>query len=222
MGELGLQGFDGLGEPPDALVQLFRCHGVGLQHRPERHLIEVDLLLGGLGIKGVELALQFPLGLAQLVKQAWGDGEQIASRQLDDFVGVAETRPHHLGFVAVGLEVVEDLAHGKHAGIFWAWITRSAGTFLEPVQNSPHEGGNQGDPCFRTGHRLGKAKEQGEVAMDALALQFFSGLDAFPGGSDFDQHPIGANPGHPIQTNQLAGLGDGGFGVVTEACIHLG
>ena len=96
------------------------------------------------------------------------------------------------------------------------------GAGLVPIEDAAHEGGNQGDPRLGAGHRLGKAEQQGEVAVDAFLLQGFRRLDPFPGGGHLDQHPVGANAGGLIQANQLAGLGNRGFRIEAEAGIHFG
>ncbi len=47
-------------------------------------------------------------------------------------------------------------------------------------------------------------------------------LDAFPGGSDLDEDTVAANAGVIVLGNDLAGLGNGGGGVIGEARIHFG
>ena len=62
--------------------------------------------------------------------------------------------PHHLRAVAVGLVVVEDLGHRNHTRIFRAGVGVAPGFSLVPIQDAPHEGGDQSDAGFGTGNGL--------------------------------------------------------------------
>ena len=182
----------------------------------------MDLGLRGGRIKGIQFPLQFSVGVAQLVQQGRRDGEQVTARQLDDLLDVAEAGPHHLGLVAVGLEVVEDLGHRDHARILGPGVAGPAAALFVPVQDAPHKRGDQGDPGLSTGHRLGEAEQQGQVAVDALPLKLGGGANPLPGGGHLDQHPVVADTRLVIETDELAGLGDRGLGIEAEPCIHLG
>ena len=57
--------------------------------------------------------------------------------------------------------------------------------------------------------------------MNAILFQPFRRLDPLPGRSNLDQHPLLANARLLVKANQLVGLFNRGFGVVTEAGIHL-
>ena len=157
-----------------------------------------------------------------MVHQGRRNGEQVATRQFDDLVDVAEAGAHHLGAIAIGLEVIEDLGHGDHARILRAGIALTARALLVPIKDAPHERGNQRDTGLGTGHRLGETEQQGEIAMNAILLETLGGADPLPGGGDLDQHPLTPDSGLFIKTDQLMGLRHRGLGVVAQARVHLG
>ena len=121
----------------------------------------------------------------------------------------------------MGLVVVEDLGHRNHTRILRSGVRVAPGFSLVPIQDAPHEGGDQSDAGFGTGNGLTETKQEGEVAVNPLFLQHLGGFDAFPGGSNFDQNPIVADAGIVVQTNQLAPFFNRGVGVKTQASIHL-
>jgi len=58
--------------------------------------------------------------------------------------------------------------------------------------------------------------------VNAFALQHFGGADAFPGGSDLDQHMLVAHARFVVETDQLARLGQRGGGIERETRIDFG
>ncbi|MNF85268.1 hypothetical protein D3C84_676560 [compost metagenome] len=156
-----------------------------------------------------------------MVEQFGADGQAVTAGQLFDLADIAETGAHDHGLVVIGLVVVVDARDRLHARIFRAHIVSASG-FLVPVVDAPHERRNQEHPGVGTGHGLGKGKQQGQVGLDAFALQFFRRTNTFPGRRQLDQHAITANTGLFVQVNQLLGLGQRGFFIKGQARIHLG
>ena len=77
---------------------------------------------------------------------------------------------------------------------------------------SADEGRDESYTGLRAGNSLTKAKEESEVAVDAIiALEFPSSLDTLPGGSDLDQDTILLDANALVQRDELLGLGLGGF-----------
>jgi len=66
-----------------------------------------------------------------------------------------------------------------------------------------------------------KTEEQGQVTVDAFALENLGGLDALPGGRDLDQDALTADACRVIQCDDAVRLLDGGIGVVGEPRVHL-
>src|SRR5271169_4840233 len=58
--------------------------------------------------------------------------------------------------------------------------------------------------------------------MDSFLFQLLGGADAFPGARDFDQNSLARDACFFIQRDELASLGDGGFGVEAQPGCDLG
>ncbi|SRN33533.1 Uncharacterised protein [Shigella flexneri] len=102
--------------------------------------------------------------------------------------GATEARAHHNGFIVVLLIVVVDIAHRFNARIFFHHIRVHRLACLIPVINTPYKRRNQKNACFRTGPRLGKRKQQRQVAVNTFFFQLFGRANSFPGRSQFDQN----------------------------------
>ena len=123
------------------------------------------------------------------------------------------------------LVVIEDARDRLHA-----WIVGQAARrfvpcrtqrFFMPVVDAAHEWRNQ--PYFRigAGDGLAKCEQQGQVAKDAVLLQFARRLDAFPGGGDLDQHALAFYSSLLVQGDQPARPGHGGGAVKAQAGIDF-
>ena len=170
---------------------------------------------------GVSAGVSSPAVLPQLLQQLGADRQQIAAGELRDLRHPPEAGAHHLGLVAVLLEVVVDARHRLHAGI--VVLGNLGAAFLPvPVVDPADERRDQRHPGFGARHRLREAEEQRQVAVDALAFQLLGGLDALPGAAELDQHPLPVHARGLVEPDQLARLGDGGVGVEAEPRIHFG
>ena len=118
------------------------------------------------------------------------------------------------------LVVLVDLRHGLHAGIFGGSVV-FARAFLPPVKDATHEWRDEFDAALGAGNGLGQREEQREIAIDAVLLQNFRSLDAFPGGGDLDQNALAPNAVFFIQINDMARLRDRGRRVKGEAGIDF-
>jgi hypothetical protein len=81
--------------------------------------------------------------------------------------------------------------------------------------------GEIGNARIGCGNGLVKTEEQGQVTVDAFALENLGGLDALPGGRDLDQDALTADACRVIQCDDAVRLLDGGIGVVGEPRVHL-
>ena len=69
------------------------------------------------------------------------------------------------------------------------------------------EGRNQGDAGLGAGNGLGKAEEEGEVAVNAVvALELARRLDALPGRRDLDEDALLLDTDGVVQRDELLGL----------------
>ena len=159
-------------------------------------------------------------------QQLGGNGQQIAACQRRDLAYVAEARAHHLGGNAKALVMVVDLRDRLHARVVGAstggLIPARARLLLVPVVNAAHKGRDQLHLGLAASHCLGKREQQREVGVDALALQLCSGLNAFPGGGDLDEHTVDVDAFGLVQLNDALSARDGGAGVKAQAGIHFG
>src|SRR6266446_284427 len=150
----------GLGEALDALGQLLLRHPILLVHLAEDalvHLLARDV--HQLRRLGIELALQLAAAAGQFREQLGRDGQQIAPGQLEDLAHVAERGAHHLGLVAVPLEIVVDARHRNAARILAGRILGPAGVLEVPVEDATHEGRDESRARFRASDRLVHAEQ---------------------------------------------------------------
>ena len=91
-----------------------------------------------------------------------------------------------------------------------------------PVEDATDERRNEGDLGLGAGDGLGEAEEKGQIAVYALALEYFGGLDAFPSGGDFDQHAVLGDAGFFVEGDDLARFGEGAGGVEGKTRVHFG
>ncbi len=210
----------------DAFGELLGGHGVLVQRVAEPRLVVPHRrnvqAFGGLGIKRTR---QRRLARRQLGQQLGTDGEQVAARERGDLAHVAEARTHHLGGDAMALVELEDPPHGTHARIIGlgvgGLVPLSAGLLLVPVVDAAHEGGDEAHAGLAAGHGLGKGEQQGEVAVDALALQLLGRADALPRGRDLDQDSVAVHALGPVQRDQPARARQRGLCVEAQARIDL-
>ena len=102
---------------------------------------------------------------------------------------VTERGTHDDGPVSVLLVVVEDLADGLNARVLLVLVSGSGLVLLVPVQNTTDEGRDKGDISLGTSNSLAKTEQESEVTVDlVVALEFTSGLNTLPGGSNLDEN----------------------------------
>lgn len=119
---------------------------------------------------------------------------------------VPEASTHDDGLVTVLLVVVEDLLDADNTGVFVAFEVLS-GSLLVPVQDAADEGGDKGDVRLGASDGLGKAEEEGEVAVDAVVtFEFASSLDTLPCGRDLDQDAVLLDADGLVESDKLLGL----------------
>jgi hypothetical protein len=71
-------------------------------------------------------------------------------------------------------------------------------------------------------HGLGKAEQQRQVGVDALALQLRGGLNALPRGGNLDQHAVDVHALGLVQLDDALRPHHGGSSVETQPGIDLG
>ncbi len=99
-------------------------------------------------------------------------------------------------------------------------MTRSVCAVYQSVMR-PTNGEIRKTPASAQAQACSKLKDERGVTVNTPLLQRFSRSDPFPGRSDFDQHPIGANAGLGIEFDEFLGLGDGGVCIEGESRVHL-
>ncbi len=175
---------------------------------------------------GVQRLGQRRLVGGQLGQEIGADGQQVATGQRRDLAHVAEARAHHLGGDAVLLVEVVDGAHRLHTRVVGTGhgglVPGGAGVLLVPVVDAAHKGRNQLHLGLAAGHGLGKRKQQGQVAVDAFALQLSRGLNTFPGRGHLDQHAVFAHALGGEELDDATGAGHGGFGIEAQTRVHFG
>lgn len=185
---------DGIGsELADTLAELLNGHLVLVEVEAEVSLVrDVRLLLNVEGAcrAGLELLGNSLLGVLELLQQAGGDGQVIATSKLSDLANVAERSAHNNGVVAELLVVVVDALDGGNTGVLLLGVVL-LGVSLEPVEDTADEGRNEEGTGLGGGNGLHQAEHERQVAVDAVvALQDLGGLDTLPRGGDLNQDTL--------------------------------
>lgn len=90
----------------------------------------------------------------------------------------------------MSLIVVEDGLHALDTGVLLGRVIPLHSS-LVPVKDTTDERRDQVGTGLGRSDGLDDGEHEGEVAVDAmLRLEFTSGLDTFPGGSDLDQDAV--------------------------------
>jgi len=122
----------------NALSQFIHCHRILVvlpQELRFSHLRRTRFHFASPG----EFRLQRTFSFRQLFQQGRGDGQTVATSQLNDFAYVTEAGTHHHRFIAVLLVVFIDFRHGNHARIFMRRVLFLVGIRFVPVQNTTNE-----------------------------------------------------------------------------------
>ena len=158
----------------------------------------------------------------------WGevllpDGEEVATGKLLYLPNVPEGGTHDDGRVVEVAEVVVNLPDGGHTRVVLRGDGLATSLGDVPVEDTPHEGGDEGHSGLGAGHSLGKAKEESEVAVDAMIpLETLGRLYAFPSRGDLDEDAALVNIPGLVQLYDVDGLPDRGLSVKRQPRIHLG
>ena len=91
-----------------------------------------------------------------------------------------------------------------------------------PIEDAADEGRDQEHRRVGAGRRLGQREQQGQIAVDMLALEGFGRSDAFEGRGDLDQDAVTGDAAGLIRRDHGAGLVDGRTGVEGKIRIDLG
>ena len=109
-----------------------------------------------------------------------------------------------------------------YAWVFIGFIRIPAFGFFVPVCDAANKWRDQKRINIRTGNRLGHAKEEGKVTVDAFLLQNFGGSNAFPGRGELDENPVFADAARRVIRDDFARTGDGCVCVKGQAGVHFG
>lgn len=206
-------------------MELVECHLVGEQLPAELGLVvnEGNLgdLLVGLGLLLGEDLLDLVLGVAELLEELGGNGEEVTAGKSLDLASVTERGTHDDGLVSVLLVVGVDAADGLDSWVGLGGVLLSS-VLLVPVEDTADEGGDEGDLGLGGSNSLGKAEEEGEVAVDTLLLEDLGGLDTLPGGGDLDEDTVLVNANVLVELDEVASLGEGALSVERVLGVYLG
>jgi hypothetical protein len=212
-------------EATDTLAQLLGSHRVLVEREAELGLVvDVALLrdVEGLRRLGVQLLRDGDLRVVEFLEEGGGDGEIVATGQLDDLTDVAERSTHHDGLVAVLLVVVEDVLDGLDTGVFVGREVLASGG-LVPVEDTADERRNQEGTGLSGSNSLHLGEHKSQVAVDAvLVLQLARSLDTLPGGGKLDQHARLVDADALVQVDDVQGLVNGSLLVERQRGIDLG
>src|SRR5208282_140801 len=150
------------------------------------------------------------------------DREQIASRQADDLVEIPEACSHHLRLVTEFLVVVVNARHRVNTWVLVGSYVCSGVLLLVPIVNPAYERGNESNACLGASHRLGKAEQQGQIAVDAFRFQNLRCPDSFPGARNLDENSIPRKSFLLVERNELSRLGNSTSRIKTQAGWNFG
>src|ERR1019366_453633 len=158
----------------------------------------------------------------ELIQKLRADGEQIAPCQTDDLVHIPEACSHHLRLVTEFLVVVVNARHGCNTRILVGSYLCSAVLFPVPIINPAYEGGDESDARLGASHRLGKAEQKRQIAVDAFQFKDLRCPDSFPGTRSLDQNSIPRKTFLFVERNELSPLGNSANGIETQTGWDFG
>src|SRR5208337_4675028 len=210
-------------ELANAFRQLFRGHRV-LVVQPAKGLFlqEQSLFFALSCLHLIEFALHSTFRVFELIQKFRADGEQIAPCQTDDLVHIPEACSHHLRLVTEFLVVIVNARHGCNTRILVGSYLCSTVLFPVPIGNPAYEGRDESDARLGASHRLGKAEQKRQVAVDALHFKDLRCPDSFPGARSLDQNSIPRKTFLFVERNELSPLGNSTGRIETQAGWNLG
>lgn len=175
------------------MAELLHRHLVLIKRKAELSLvinIALPLNIKRLCALRLKLARDLLGRVVELFEEGGGNGEVVAACKLGDLALVPEGGTHDDCGVAEFLVVVVDALHARDAGV-GGGVVGLACCGLVPVQDAAYEGGNEEGAGFGGRDGLLEREHESEVGVDAVhGLELASGLDAFPGGRDFDEDAV--------------------------------
>ena len=136
---------------------------------------------------------------------------------------VTERGTHDDSPIPVLLVVVEDLAHGLNTRIVFVLVGGSGLVLLVPIQNTADEGRDEGNASLGASNSLAKTEQESEIAVDLIVtLEFTSGLDTLPAGSDLDENAFLGDANRLVELDQVLGLYRGTFYVKSLSGREIG
>ena len=103
--------------------------------------------------------------------------------------------PIHLRLVTEFLVVIVNACYGGNSWILVGSYLCSAVLFPVPIVNPAYEkGGDESDARLGASHRLGKAEQKRQIAVDAFQFKDLRCPDSFPGTRSLDQNSIPQKP----------------------------
>lgn len=131
--------------------------------------------------------------------ETYSNGQVITTSQLSDLTDASERGTHNDSVVAKLLVVVENGLDGGNTRVLLLGVLLLSGSFV-PIEDTANEGGNEVTSGLGGTDGLGKREHKSKVAVDAVVfLKNTSGLDALPGGGDFDQDTLLRNSNGFVQ-----------------------
>src|SRR5690606_10541230 len=163
----------------------------------------MNFIIGG-NSPTIEGNRQLTLISLQISEQLGADGEAITARQRLDLPGIAKAGTHHHRLEAMGFIVVEDSRNRLNTGILCALVILGEGFFV-PIVDATHKGRNKEYASVGAGSCLGKAEQQGEVAVNAFPFEDFRSANSLPGRGNFNQHPLPAYAHIFVESDEFSG-----------------
>src|SRR5208282_5949708 len=210
-------------ELANAFRQLFRGHRVLVVHPAKSLFLQAQSWFFALsGLHLIEFALHSTFRVFELIQKLRADGEQIAPRQTDDLVDIPEACAHHLRLVTELLVVVVNARHGCNTRILVGSYLPSAVFFPVPIVNPAYERGDESDARLGASHRLGKAEQKRQIAVDAFQFKDLRCPDSFPGTCNLDQNSIPRKTFLFVERNELSRPCKSTGRIETQAGWNLG
>jgi hypothetical protein len=179
-------------ETTDAVGELFRSHRVLVVLPAEAGFVEWCWRVAA-GAVVVERARHCRARGLELRQQLRRDRQAVAAGERQHLAGVAEAGAHHHGVVAVAPVVAPDARDRQDARVVLRRGRRWRALGQVPVEDAADEGRDQEHARFRARDRLREREQQGEIAVDAFALELPRGADPFPRRRDLDQQAFAAD-----------------------------
>mmetsp|Transcript_9663 Transcript_9663/g.29349 ORF Transcript_9663/g.29349 Transcript_9663/m.29349 type:complete len:222 (+) Transcript_9663:3533-4198(+) len=122
----------------------------------------------------------------------------------------------------MALVVFVDVLNGDDAWVLLWGVLLGSGSLLVPVEDPAHEGGDELCTVLCGHGRLRQREHKRHVAVDAVLLEYFTGLESLPCARKLDEDPLFRNSDLLVHLEELVSLFDAALRIEAQPSVDLG